>query len=275
VSRVRIAAVCCALGLVTSFGLARVHPFGDAGLLAAQSAHTPLLNNTPMPPEVRTVLIEKCADCHSNQVHAPFYVHFAPVSWLMERDIVEARKAMNLSLWDTYSADQQQTLAAKMVQQAKSREMPPAQYRMIHWNTRIGDADVRTFSVWAHGPQTMPASAMVAGEGDPARGKALFEKRCTGCHALTENHEGPRLLGVYGRTSGTVADFAYSSALKKAHVVWDDESLEKWLTDPDAFIAGNDMDFLVSKPQERKDLIRYLKQSSGQQGSGIPVVRRP
>jgi cytochrome c len=95
-------------------------------------------------------------------------------------------------------------------------------------------------------------------------GGALFEKRCTGCHALTQNHEGPRLQGVYGRTSGTVADFAYSSALSKAHVVWDGQSLEKWLTDPDAFISGNDMDFLVSKPQERRDLISYLKRSSVQ-----------
>lgn len=72
------------------------------------------------------------------------------------------------------------------------------------------------------------------------------------------------MQGVYGRTSGTVADFAYSSALSKAHVVWDDQSLEKWLTDPDAFISGNDMDFLVSKPQERRDLISYLKRSSVQ-----------
>lgn len=263
-SRVRIAAICGVLCLVASLALARVHPFGDAGPVAAQSAHAPLLNNTQVPPGVRTILIEKCADCHSNQAHAPFYHRFAPVSWLMERDIVEARKAMNLSLWDTYSADRRQTLAAKMVQQAKSREMPPVQYRMIHWNARIADADVRTFSVWLHGAQIMPATAVVAGAGDPIRGKALFEKRCTGCHALTQNHEGPQLQGVYGRASGTVAHFAYSSALSKAHVVWDDQSLEKWLTDPDAFIAGNDMDFLVSKPQERRDLISYLKRSSGE-----------
>lgn len=262
-SRVRIAAICGALCFVASLALACVHPFGDAGLLAAKSADTSLLNNTQVPPGVRTILIEKCADCHSNQTRAPFYDHFAPASWLMERDIVKARNAMNLSLWNTYSADQRQILAAKMVQQAKSREMPPVQYRMIHWNARIADADVRTFSVWLHQPQTMPAAAIRAGEGDPVRGKALFEKRCAGCHALTQNHEGPRLRGVYGRTSGTVADFAYSPALKKAHVVWDDQSLDKWLTDPDSFIAGNAMDFLVSKQQERRDLISYLKLSSG------------
>jgi cytochrome c len=98
---------------------------------------------------------------------------------------------------------------------------------------------------------------------DPVRGKALFEKRCTGCHALTTDHEGPRLEKVYGRASGSVAGFPYSDALKKAHVVWEDGSLDKWLTDPDVFLPGNNMDFLVAKPQERKDLIAYFKQSAG------------
>ena len=34
--------------------------------------------------------------------------------------------------------------------------------------------------------------------------------------------------------------------------------------DPDAFLPGNNMDFLVSKPQERKDLVAYFKQSVGE-----------
>jgi cytochrome c len=179
----------------------------------------------------------------------------------MERDIIEARNAMNLSLWDSYSFDQQQTLIAKMVQETKSHEMPPIQYRLIHWNARIADGDVRAFSLWAHGSQGGQANSRGDGEDDAVRGKTLFEKRCTGCHSLTQNHEGPRLQGVYGRTSGTVADFAYSPALKKARIVWNETSLEKWLADPDAFIPGNDMDFQVSKRQDRQDLIRYLKVS--------------
>ena len=80
---------------------------------------------------------------------------------------------------------------------------------------------------------------------------------------MTQDREGPRLQGVYGRVSGTVAGFPYSDALKRAHVVWDDASLERWLTDPDAFLPGNNMDFLVAKPQERKDLIAYFKQVGG------------
>lgn len=117
--------------------------------------------------------------------------------------------------------------------------------------------------VYAGGSNAMEQGAMAADVGDITRGKMLFEKRCAGCHALTQNHEGPQLQGVYGRRSGAVINFAYSPALKRAHIVWDDKSLDKWLTDPDAFIPGNEMDFQVSKPQERQDLISFLRQSSG------------
>jgi cytochrome c len=253
----------CAFALFASLALARFHPFGDAGLFAANRLETPVLNSSQVPAGVRATLIEKCADCHSDHTNAPLYGHFAPVSWLMERDIVEGRRAMNLSLWDTYSADRQQTFAAKIVQETRSHEMPPQQYRIIHWNARITDADLRGFGLWAHGSQPMQADALATGEGDPAQGKMLFEKRCTGCHSLTQNKEGPRLQGVYGRTSGTAPAFAYSAALKKAQIVWDEKSLDKWLTDTDAFVPGNDMDFLVSRAQERLDIISYLKQSSG------------
>jgi hypothetical protein len=72
----------------------------------------------------------------------------------MERDILEGREHMNLSQWDTYSADQQQTLAAKIVQETKLHNMPLLQYRMIHWDARITNADVRVFSEWAHGSKS-------------------------------------------------------------------------------------------------------------------------
>ena len=94
---------------------------------------------------------------------------------------------------------------------------------------------------------------------DAEKGKAVFEKRCTGCHALANNREGPRLQGVYGRPSGTVPGFAYSEALKNAHIVWDEKSLEKWLTDPDRLVPGNNMGFSVSNPVERHDLIEFLR----------------
>lgn len=90
-------------------------------------------------------------------------------------------------------------------------------------------------------------------------GKELFEKRCGGCHAPDRDKEGPRLGGVYGRVSGTVNSFEYSEAVRKARVTWTEETLDRWLTDPEKLIPGNDMTFHVEKAEERRAIIEYLK----------------
>ena len=95
------------------------------------------------------------------------------------------------------------------------------------------------------------------------RGKALFEKRCSGCHALDKDKEGPRLAGVFGRTSGTVPSFQYSDALKAARITWDATTIDKWLADPEKLVPNSDMAFQLVKADERAEIIAYLKQVSG------------
>jgi cytochrome c len=85
--------------------------------------------------------------------------------------------------------------------------------------------------------------AASSGSGDPVQGKLVFEKRCTGCHAMEESREGPRLAGVYGRKAGTVPGFEYSDGLRNSGLTWNDENLEKWLSGPDAVIPDTKMDF--------------------------------
>ncbi len=93
-------------------------------------------------------------------------------------------------------------------------------------------------------------------------GKELFEKRCGGCHAMDRDKEGPRLAGVYGRAAASVASFDYSAGLKTSHIKWTDESLDKWLADPEKLVPDNDMTFHVESPDERREIIAYLKQNS-------------
>jgi cytochrome c len=106
------------------------------------------------------------------------------------------------------------------------------------------------------------AANSVPAAGNAARGRQVFEKRCTGCHTLMRDYEGPHLAGVYGRAAGTVRGFDYSDGLKNAHFVWSEETLERWLTDPQAMIPGAAMDFFVKDQQERVDVIAFLRDQS-------------
>jgi cytochrome c len=107
---------------------------------------------------------------------------------------------------------------------------------------------------------TVPPS-QAAGQGGQD-GKSLFEKRCSGCHALDADHEGPRLRSVFGRPAAKVKTFKYSEALQKAKVTWDEVELDKWLTDTESVVPDNDMGFRVPKQEERAAIIAYLKSLS-------------
>jgi len=207
--------------------------------------------------DAKAVLVAKCADCHSNATRWPVYARMAPGSWLIERDIVEARKKMDLSRWEQIPAEQQDVLMAKILEEAKSGDMPPLQYRLLHWNAKLSKSDVQALLML--GKSAGGIEAALDGEGDAARGKAVFEKRCTGCHALEADREGPRLAGVYGRKAGSVAGFAYSPGLKNSGIMWTDATLERWLTDPDLVVKDNNMSIGVPKAEERRDLIAFLK----------------
>ncbi|HEY9126119.1 MAG TPA: c-type cytochrome [Acidobacteriaceae bacterium] len=96
-------------------------------------------------------------------------------------------------------------------------------------------------------------------EGDAGRGKEIFERRCTGCHALDANREGPRLRGVYGRKAGSVEGFEYTKGLSESGITWDEKLLDRWLTNPEAMAPGTEMNFHVESSRERADVIRYLQ----------------
>jgi len=98
--------------------------------------------------------------------------------------------------------------------------------------------------------------------GDSANGQSLFEHHCGACHSLTANRVGPILSGVYGRKAGSVSNFTYSTAVKSSDVTWDATTLDKWLTNPRDLIPGQRMNFSISDPQKRADIIAYLKSQS-------------
>jgi cytochrome c len=95
--------------------------------------------------------------------------------------------------------------------------------------------------------------------GDAAHGKSIYEI-CQGCHSLDENDVGPKHRGVVGRTAGSIADYAYSPALKQSGVVWNAATLDRWLTNPQGVVPGTKMFFALSNPQDRADVIAYLAQ---------------
>jgi cytochrome c len=103
--------------------------------------------------------------------------------------------------------------------------------------------------------------ANTAGAASAASGQAVFN-RCKICHTVEpggRNIVGPNLHGIFGRKAGSLPSFAYSPAMKESGVVWDDDTLTKYLRDPKEFIPGDRMAFPGIKDEEQlADLLAYL-----------------
>jgi cytochrome c len=100
-------------------------------------------------------------------------------------------------------------------------------------------------------------------QADPAAGETVFNQKCASCHSVTADLAhgllGPNLVGVIGRTAGTVAGWEFSTALKEARVIWTDENLNKWLMDSTAFVPQAQMDLKLPSRFEREDVVAYLR----------------
>jgi len=95
---------------------------------------------------------------------------------------------------------------------------------------------------------------------DAAAGKVLFTQ-CAVCHSTDgSNAVGPSLKSIVGRKAGTADGFRYSRAMKNSGIVWDDKTLDAYITDPQKLIPGNVMPFSgMADPKQRADVIAYLQ----------------
>lgn len=119
------------------------------------------------------------------------------------------------------------------------------------------------------------SASPVLAEGDAKRGAKVFGN-CAACHSLAPNVNltGPSLSALWGRKAGGLESFVrYSDALKKSGTIWNQQTLDKWLRDPQAMVPGSFMAFPGLKDEQaRADLVAFLQTASE---PGSPLAGKP
>ena len=117
----------------------------------------------------------------------------------------------------------------------------------------------KAISAAGAGALLLAVSAGAAAAADAEHGKELFQT-CVACHSDRPDSLGPSLKGVVGRKSAALEDFRYSNPMKRANLVWDDDNLRAYISDPQAKVKGNRMPYGgLSDPKDVDDVIAYLK----------------
>jgi cytochrome c len=102
---------------------------------------------------------------------------------------------------------------------------------------------------------------------DVEKGATVF-KQCAVCHKIgpgATNSVGPKLNGLDGRHSGSVANYSYSDANKNSGIVWNEATFKEYIKDPKAKIPGTKKIFAgIKNEQQAKDLWAYLTQFDAQ-----------
>jgi cytochrome c len=110
----------------------------------------------------------------------------------------------------------------------------------------------------------LPSALPQASQGAEG-GQQAFNNACRTCHMVREgdNRLGPNLHKIIGRKAGSLPDYAFSSAMKEAGFVWDEQKLDRFIANPDEVVPGNSMKPYggLASSEDRKKIIAFLAQS--------------
>ena len=107
----------------------------------------------------------------------------------------------------------------------------------------------------ALGLASLLGAAWADGSNEP--GRQIFQDRCQGCHG--DSSLGPKLGGTFGANAGTGSYGVHSRAAIESGIVWDRDSLRRFLRDPQRTIPGAFMPAGPSDPVEVEQLLDYLQ----------------
>jgi cytochrome c len=94
-------------------------------------------------------------------------------------------------------------------------------------------------------------------------GQLAFNNACRTCHTTREgdNRLGPNLHEIVGRKAGSLPNYAYSSAMKGADLVWDKAALDRFIANPEQVVSGHKMKPYggIASAEDRAKIIAFLE----------------
>jgi hypothetical protein len=107
--------------------------------------HDDLFATIKAPPEIQSMVIGACYDCHSYRTDYPWYAYITPVNFWLQDHINEGREALNYSEWKKYAGSEH---ARESGEELMEGEMPPVNYARMHDHARLTAEQTAMLAQW-------------------------------------------------------------------------------------------------------------------------------
>lgn len=99
--------------------------------------------------KIKPIFKARCLHCHGVANSFPLYSKIPPASWLVQDDLEEAKKHMDMTFDFPFAGhgtpkDDFEALA-KVVNEGT---MPPLRYRIMHWQSQLTDEEKKEIHKW-------------------------------------------------------------------------------------------------------------------------------
>jgi len=134
---------------------------GVLAVLIVLQFFQPERNNAPLDPELDMLTLASppehiaelirlaCYDCHSRQTVYPWYSRISPLSWYLNKHIVEGKEELNFSDYGQMEKADKIGALADFCDALDAGTMPLQSYLLIHKEARLSQEQSEALCLWS------------------------------------------------------------------------------------------------------------------------------
>lgn len=107
-----------------------------------------IFKHEQIPENVQQIVKNACFDCHTNNTKYLWYHKIAPVSWMINKHIIEGKKELNFSEWGKMDNYDKIGALEDIRQELEQKTMPLKQYIWMHKEAKLTDDDRAAVFAW-------------------------------------------------------------------------------------------------------------------------------
>ncbi len=107
-----------------------------------------IFKHEQIPDSVQQILKNSCFDCHTNSTNYLWYHKISPVSWMINKHIIEGKKELNFSDWGKLDNYDKIGALEDIRQELEQKTMPLKQYVWMHKEAKLTDEDRAAVIAW-------------------------------------------------------------------------------------------------------------------------------